>query len=139
MLLDVGGECGPCFSLTGIEAPALIAFAQEDVNEDAIAAADVDEAWEWKSLVMSIFFDLVTRRAIVLIHILPQLNQKSRDTEILEHVLTWFCLLHPCIAQPLRMFRLQLRICVLHSLLGDQLIMLYTFGITCQLPLPVFA
>ena len=46
MLLDGGGECGPCFSLTDIEAPALVAFAEEDVNEDTVAAADVDEAWE---------------------------------------------------------------------------------------------
>ena len=46
MLLDGGGECGPCFPLTGIEAPAWVAFPEEYVNEDAVAAADVNEAWE---------------------------------------------------------------------------------------------
>lgn len=59
MLLGRGGECGPCLSLTGVEAPALVAFAEEDINEDAVAAADVHEAWEWESLIVLVPFDLV--------------------------------------------------------------------------------
>ncbi len=46
MSLDGVVEGAPCLSPARVEAPALVAFAEEDVDEDAVAAADVDEAGE---------------------------------------------------------------------------------------------
>lgn len=50
MLLDGVVESGPCFSATGVKAPALVAFAEKDINQDTVAAADVNEAGKDGSL-----------------------------------------------------------------------------------------
>ena len=44
MLLDT--EDIPCLSASCIKAPAMIAFFEEDVDQDAVAACNVDETWE---------------------------------------------------------------------------------------------
>ena len=49
----------------------------------------------------------------------------------------WLGLLDPVITQPFRVSPLQLGVGVLHPLLGDELIVMYSFGVPVQLALAV--
>ncbi len=124
-------ERGPRLSPSGVEAPPGIALADEDIHEDPVPAPNVDEARERPGSTV------VADVGVSGIHILPQLDEKGGDAEILKHMFARFRLLHPVVPQPVRMPIFQFGVGILHALLGDQLVVTHPLGVARQRTLSV--
>lgn len=98
----MGLEGRPRLSLPGVKAPACVSFSSEDINEHAVAAANVYKARKWwlRTTGSDVFQGVLRAWSI---HIPPHFDQEGCNAQILEDVLAWLCGLHPSLAQAICM------------------------------------